>query len=71
MEKSEKLEQRSKNYGRKFFAFLHKKVSVPSGCVFTGIRYVTALARMNNHLSVGCALRNAPRKQQRNRHIMG
>lgn len=49
MERSEKLEQRSRNCGRKFFASLHKKAFVPLGCILAGIRYVTRLARMKNY----------------------
>lgn len=58
MEKSEKLEQRCVDIGRRFFAFFHKKASVPSGCVPAGIRYVTYLAGMNNYLTryLSCGL---------------
>ena len=58
MTKRKKLEQRSRDYGRKFFALRGKKSSVPLGCVLAGIRYVTALAGMNNYLTraVPCGL---------------
>ncbi len=51
MNKCQKLERRSGNYGREFLAFMHKKASVPLGCVLANIRCVPALADMNNYLS--------------------
>jgi len=58
MMKCKKLEQCSRHYGREFFALRGKKSPVPSGCVLTGIRRVTALADMNNYLTraVPCGL---------------
>jgi hypothetical protein len=49
--KRKKREQRSRDYGRAFFTFQGRKSSVPSGCVLAGIRYVAALAGMNNYLA--------------------
>jgi len=51
MEKSKKLERRCRDIDREFSAFLHKKASVPSGCILADIRYVTTLAGMNNYLT--------------------
>lgn len=58
MMESEKLERRSRNYGREFFAFQGQKSFVPPGCVLAGIRCVMALAGMNNYPSraVPCEL---------------
>jgi len=51
MPECKKLERRSRSYVQEFFAFRGKKSSVPSGCVLAGIRYVAALAGMNNYPS--------------------
>ncbi len=51
MMKHEKFMQRSWDYGQKFFVLQGKKSSVPLGCVFAGIRFVTGLAGMNNYLT--------------------
>ncbi len=44
MTKCKKFAERSRDYGQEFFALRGKKASVPSGCVFAGIRFVAALA---------------------------
>lgn len=61
MEKSEKLEQRCGNIGRKFFAFLHKKASVLRIVFWQASGYVTRLADMNNYLTrlAACSAKTA------------
>ncbi len=49
MTKHEKFERHSRDYVREFFVLWDKKSSVPPGCVFAGIRFVAALAGMNNY----------------------
>jgi hypothetical protein len=47
MTKRKKLEQRRWDYGREFLALRGKKSSVPSGCVFAGIRNASAREKSN------------------------
>lgn len=58
MTKCEQIKERCADIGREFFALRGQKSTVPAGCVLAGIRYVTALAGMNNYPSraVPCGL---------------